>query len=413
MIVIGVIDRTGTVLPIAKSAAAGLGVEVNVIEIPRVEELDSVASAVDVLFLGSKEVTAKKVVFLQAWQDANPGSTTVAVVPKGDATAQKIRTLGISNIARGKITVAKAIQRALGRTVEAPEVEAAVPLASTTAGLVFTVASATGGCGKTFFATNLAALIAGVSRRALLVDLDLQFGEVGIGLRVRHPYTIYDGLYDSNHNRLPPEALAEQLDELVYRHELGFDVLTAPKDPVLADYVGASDATHIIETVVKRYDVVVVDTPPSLNEVVIAALDRSDLVMVLATPDIPSLKNLGVFLDTLRRLQIPDNHLRLLLNKVDDDIGLNVKEIYKTFQNRFVGAIPHSRLVSRAVNLGTTAVTLAPRAPVSLRLRETARVILPPELAPPPMSARRGLLSTLLAWFGQKRKPADTPGGAQ
>jgi MinD-like ATPase involved in chromosome partitioning or flagellar assembly len=245
---------------------------------------------------------------------------------------------------------------------------------------MLTVASATGGCGKTFFATNLAALCARSGSKVLLVDLDLQFGEVAAALRVRHPYSVYDGLYDAQGRPLPERELEEHLHELVFPHSLGFDVLTAPRDPALADYVGARDATRVLDAVSPRYDVIVVDTPPSLNEVVLTALDRSDVVAVLATLDVPSLKNLTVFLETLRRLHIDDSRLRLMLNKVEDDIGINVGQAQDAFDKRFVAEIPLARIVSKSINAGTVVVDLEPRGAVSRAVGRAAANILPPEL---------------------------------
>ncbi len=243
--------------------------------------------------------------------------------------------------------------------------------------IVLTVASATGGCGKTFFATNLAALVARGRHRALLVDLDLQFGEVAAALRVSHPYSVYDGLYDPQGRPLPDSDLGDHLDELVHHHPLGFDVLTAPRDPALADYVGARDAAHILDTVSTRYDVVIVDTPPSLNEVVLTALDRSDVVSVLATLDVPALKNLTVFLDTLRRLKIDDSSLRLVMNKVEPDVGIDVKQAQSVFANRFLGQIPQSRAVSRSINAGSVVVSTEPRTAVSRMVTAAVAATLP------------------------------------
>ena len=204
-----------------------------------------------------------------------------------------------------------------------------------------------------------------MGHRVLLVDLDLQFGEVAAALQIHHPYSIYDGLYRANGQRLEEDEFEEHLPELVCHHELGFDVLAAPRDPVLADYVGARDAGVVLDCVAPHYDVVIVDTPPSLNDVVIAALDRSDSVEVLATPDVPSLRNLTAFTDVLRRLGLEDERLRLVLNKVEPDVGVTVAQANEAFGGRFRTILPADRAVSRAVNRGTTAPAAEPRSKIS------------------------------------------------
>jgi pilus assembly protein CpaE len=289
-----------------------------------------------------------------------------------------------------------------------------------TQGRVITIASATGGCGKTFYATNLAAALADAGHRVVLVDLDLQFGEVSVALRLQHPYSIYDGLYDSKGRPLPEGAFAAQLSELVAHHSLGFDVIVAPKSPEFADYVGAADAARVLRAVTPAYDFVIVDTPPSLNEVVLTALDASDLVAIMATPDVPSLKNLRVFLDTLGRLRISDRAVRLILNKVEKDIGLDVPQMQDAFNGKFIGVIPQSPVVSRAINAGTVALELAPQSPVARRLRESMEAVLPPGLLAPARPAqhepvRRSWLRSLAQFLrhGQLHAPLHAPMNAE
>ena len=129
----------------------------------------------------------------------------------------------------------------------------------------------------------------------------------------------------------------------------------------------------MLDAVSDRYDVVLVDTPPSLNEVVLTALDRSDVVAVMATLDVPSLKNLTVFLDTLRRLRIDDSLLRLVMNKVEPDVGIDMNQAQQAFDDRFVAGIPQSRAVSRSINAGTVVVVHEPRDEVARQLRDQRR----------------------------------------
>lgn len=261
---------------------------------------------------------------------------------------------------------------------------------------VITVCSASGGCGKTFFATSLADIVGRAGHRTLIVDLDLQFGEIAIALQLRPQYSLYDGLYGTHGQPLPAEAFEEHFDELVVHHPFGFDVLTAPRDPALADYVGAGDCTHVLEVVRKKYDLVVVDTPPALTEIVLTSLDQSDMAAVMATLDVPSLKNLKTFSETLRRIKIGDDMQRLILNKVDDDLGLDVKEVQETFDDRFVALIPLSKAVSRAMNVGTVVPEVEPNSKVSQELAKAARSLLPPEMQPDNNGESSSFLSRLL-----------------
>src|SRR5262249_51796123 len=141
--------------------------------------------------------------------------------------------------------------------------------------------------------------------------------------------------------------------------------------------------SQIIDEVLPRYEVVIVDTPPSLNEVVLTALDRSDLVPVLATLDVPSLRNLTAFLSTLRRLRIDDGAVKLILNNVEDDVGISVRQAQESFDGRFVGVIPSARSVSRSINMGEPLTAGDLRYPVSRALADAVQRIYPDELVAP------------------------------
>jgi Flp pilus assembly CpaE family ATPase len=398
---VAVLDRTGAV-----QAAMG-SVDAYVVDVDHPADLGHLPIDVDVLLVGARELTTTGLRRVSRWRRWHPASVVVAHVDGLPVDREMLRAVGVEHAIRGRLTAAKmrtALTRAdavlvdlfeatgrlhpayaavtaetdedesYGEEYEADDAayddEAALDdeleeAAATPTAKLITVASATGGCGKTFFATTAASMLARQGVRVLVVDLDLQFGEVAAALRVQHPYSLYDGLYTTSGERLPASALGEHLDDLVFHHELGFDVLTAPRDPVLADYVTTRDARVILDTVLTRYDIVVTDTPPSLNDVVITALDRSDLVFVLATLDVPSLRNMTAFLDVLGRLNMRDERLRLVMNKAQDDVGVTVEQANEAFNGRFRDVLPSDRAVSRAVNLGTTVTVHEPRAKVS------------------------------------------------
>ncbi len=240
---------------------------------------------------------------------------------------------------------------------------------------VFTVSSATGGCGKTFLATNFALFLAKHTRkRVVLVDLDLQFGEVSTALRLRPKYTIYDAL-----NRGDDGALdfVEHLDEFLVPHEGGFSILAAPKEPAEADRITPADVTQILEVLRTRADYVVVDTPAALTEVVLAAFDVSEHLFSLATVDLPSVRNLGVFLQTLEKLRIPSENISLILNKAERDVGLDINQIVRLFPQGFKAILPYAREVSRSINMGMPVLASDPTAEVSRKLAASLIEYLP------------------------------------
>ncbi len=243
-------------------------------------------------------------------------------------------------------------------------------------GHVFTIASATGGCGKTFYSTNLAYFLTQYTdRRACIVDLDLQFGEVSTGLRLRPRYTISDALQRADETE--DAELAAHIDDYIVTHETGIHVLAAPKDPSEADRISPPDVTRVIEAVRARYDYVIVDTPAALTEVVLAALDLSDELYVMATLDLPSVRNMAVFLNTLEKLKIPADNVRLILNKEESDVGISVAQVTKMFSQGFSSVLPYSREVSKSINVGMPVLGFAPRADVSRRMVDGMKMLLP------------------------------------
>ena len=148
-------------------------------------------------------------------------------------------------------------------------------------GKVVTVFSAKGGVGKTTFSTNLGAYLASTGARVLVVDLDLAFGDVGISLQMLPQNSIIDLVGMAGH-------LDEQgLKSVVTHHESGLDAACAPAEPSDADRIPGQTVSELLKVAKRSYDFIVVDTPPAFTEHVLAAFDNSDLLVLIATLDIP------------------------------------------------------------------------------------------------------------------------------
>jgi len=238
------------------------------------------------------------------------------------------------------------------------------------------VASATGGCGKTFMATNLAYFLQthGGGGRVCLVDLDLQFGEVSTALRMRPRYTIFDAL---EREESEPEFLQAHIEEYLSVHETGFHVLAAPRDPVEADRVTPPDVIRIVEAIRRRFDHVVIDTPAQLSEMVTVSLDLSEQLFVMTTLDLPSVRNMSVFLSTLDRLKFPTEHVRLSLNKAETDVGIDIEQVTKLFPQGFESVLPYAKEVSRSITLGMPVMAASPNAVISSLMAGGMKLLLP------------------------------------
>ena len=279
---------------------------------------------------------------------------------------------------------------------------------------VFTVASSSGGCGKTFYATNLSCFLAAqTGQRVCLVDLDLQFGEVSTALHLRPRFTISDLL---SREPIDEDDLDKHVEEYLEEHELGFSVLAAPFSPAEADMIAPKDVYKVMGALRKRFDYIVVDTPAQLSEVVLAAFDHSTKVLCMVTLDLPSIRNMRVFLTTLEKLRINSESIDVVLNKVEDDVGINIADVQEVLDNRIVSVLPYSREVSRSINKGKPALVSAANSDIGRKLTSGMQQLVggqitpmaAPALEPAPAGIRR-----LVRWHRTPRVPELSNGAVR
>jgi pilus assembly protein CpaE len=245
---------------------------------------------------------------------------------------------------------------------------------------VFTVASSSGGCGKTFYATNLACYLAAqTGQRVCLVDLDLQFGEVSTALHLRPRFTISDLL---SREPVDDDDLDQHVEEYLEEHDLGFSVLAAPFSPADADMIAPKDVYKVMGALRRHFDYIVVDTPAQLSEIVLAAFDHSTRVLCMVTLDLPSIRNMRVFLTTLEKLRINSETIGVVLNKVEDDIGIEIDDVQEVLDNKIISVLPYSREAMRSINKGKPALVSAANSDLGKRLAGGMRQFLDGEARP-------------------------------
>jgi pilus assembly protein CpaE len=244
-------------------------------------------------------------------------------------------------------------------------------------GQVVTVFSAKGGCGKTTLATNLAVALADRGRHEVcLIDLDLTFGDVAIALQLFPQHTIADAV------PLGANLDYAGLQPLLTPHSPGLAALVAPLEPGSAELIEPALVGNTIRLLREHFDYIVVDTPPAFDEQVLAAFDQTDVLALIATLDLPALKNLKVALETLDLLNFAREKTRIVLNRADSKVGLTVSEVEKSLRVPISLHMPSSRDVPAAINRGVPIMIDDPKHPVSLAIRQFAeRYILGPGLA--------------------------------
>lgn len=234
-------------------------------------------------------------------------------------------------------------------------------------GKLITVFSTKGGVGKTVLATNLAVALTDTGKRVAIIDLDLQFGDVGIMLGLKPEHTLYDAI--QVFDRLDRDLL----EGFMETHSSGVRALLAPTRPEDAENISAGRVGQIIDLVRANFDYVVIDTSPSFSETVLSALDRSDELYVLTMMDVASIKNTRISLQKLRQLGYDNGRVRLVLNRSDSKVLLQPSEVEQAMGGKVSAHIPSDRIVPRSVNKGVPVVIDAPKSDVARSMRALAK----------------------------------------
>ena len=180
------------------------------------------------------------------------------------------------------------------------------------AGNIIVVYSPQGGVGITTVATGLATSLMKKGVRVLLVDADLQFGDVATFLAIQSQITTIEMAQDADD--LDPE----HFDNVVATHPSGLKVLVAPQRPEMAEelFKRPGVVAQIVSKVRNNYDYIVVDTSHALNDVNLALLDIAHKIVLVTTPSLPSVKNTKFVLDLFDKLEYDAPRTMLVLNKV-------------------------------------------------------------------------------------------------
>jgi pilus assembly protein CpaE len=218
-------------------------------------------------------------------------------------------------------------------------------------GRIVTVFSPKGGTGKTVITTNLgAALAKREGCKALVLDLDLQFGDAAIMLGIEPEKTIFDLV------TAPGELDPDKLAGYITKHPSGLDILPAPLRPEDAELVTEAKLSRLLEVAKGCYDVIVVDTSPFFHGPMLATLDRTDELLLLCSLDVPTLKNVRLALGTLDLLSFPTGRIRIVLNRSNSNVGMKQREVEAALEQKVRYEVPSDRAVPLSVNRGQPAV---------------------------------------------------------
>ena len=203
-----------------------------------------------------------------------------------------------------------------------------------------------GGTGKTITTANLAVSLAKKGHKVAVVDLDLQFGDVGLALGLTPDKTIYDLVKSGG------SIDAEKVDAYLVAHSSGARVLMAPTRPDHASVVTVEFLREVYATLRSTHDYVIVDTPPGFTPEVIASIDSSSAICVVGTLDSLSLKNTKLGLETLELMGYSQDRIHLVLNRAGTRVGISEQDVASIIGRKPDVLVPSDRDIPRLVNQG-------------------------------------------------------------
>jgi pilus assembly protein CpaE len=213
-------------------------------------------------------------------------------------------------------------------------------------GKIISIYSPKGGVGCSTIAVNLAASLHNDETKAVIVDSNLYFGDITDLFNMQSENTLFDLAMRSGNLDF------QMVEETLVAHESGIHLL-APPGPEQAGYINIEQFIDVVENLRDLYPYVLVNTTSHLTEATIAALEISDLVILLVTQDIPTVARVRKFFDTTELLKINPQRVVVVLNQYDKQSEINPDIIGKSIRHNIDALIPRdSRVVVPSVNRG-------------------------------------------------------------
>lgn len=239
-------------------------------------------------------------------------------------------------------------------------------------GKIITLFSTKGGVGKTVLSINLAlALASQHKQKVAIVDFDLQFGDVAICLNMLPKASIADVVTDIEH--LDEAVLARYM--VPYNDYL--DILPAPFQPEAAEKITGQHLAAVLKQLKKMYQFIIIDTAPAFDDKTLAAMDFSDLVLVVSVPDLTTTKNVKLSLETLETLGYSQKKIKLVMNRAHSRSSLNINDIEDGMQRKVDIILPNdSEIVMSSVNNGVPFVSSQPNSKIAQAIFDLADKII-------------------------------------
>ncbi|TFV79221.1 MinD/ParA family protein [Blastococcus sp. CT_GayMR19] len=320
----------------------------------------------DVLLVGPHAPAAEVLTLAARLDVQSPGIAVVLMADPSPEMWQAAMRAGIRDLLAPDADVAE-IQAAVERAGQAAAGRRRVlrPVTETEryAGRVITIASPKGGVGKTTVSTNLAiGLTAHAPQSTVLVDLDVQFGDVASALGLLPEYTLPDAVHG------PASEDTMVLKTFLTQHPSGLYAVCGSESPAAGDTVTGEDVSRLLASLAREFRYVVVDTAPGLSEQTLAALDRASDVVMLTSMDVPGVRGLRKEMDVLRELCMIPAGRHVVMNFADPKGGLSVRDVETAIGTGVDVVLPRSKAVPGSTNQGVPIISSHRRDPMAKEL---------------------------------------------
>jgi pilus assembly protein CpaE len=319
----------------------------------------------DVLVFGPGVPTDTAFAVAAVVDERHPGTSVVLATGIGPDEWLAAMRLGIRDVAAPDADVAdlRVVLERAAATAAARQRAASPTAGGRLRGRVIPVASPKGGCGKTTVATNLAVGLARLApQQTVILDLDLQFGDVATALQLAPEQGLADAIRVKD-----LDAMA--LKTFLSPHPAGLYALCGPDSPARADAITGEDVGRLVDLLAGEFRYVVVDTAPGLTEHTLAVLDQASDAVLVAGMDVPSIRGLRKELEILRELSLTRMTQHVVVNFADRASGLTVKDVEAVIGTAVDLVLPRSKAVPLSTNRGVPLLQSGGRDPVAKELQ--------------------------------------------
>ncbi|MBK5250545.1 MAG: AAA family ATPase [Actinomycetales bacterium] len=348
-------------------------------------QLDN-APAPDVVVIDSGSATEQALDLAARFDQQCPSIAVILVSDLGPEIGLSAMRAGVRDILHPAAEISD-IRMVLDRASEVAQARGLAPAlaggapgsAPVRTGRVISVVSPKGGVGKTTVSTNLAVGLAlAAPHSTVLVDLDVQFGDVASALNLQPEHSLTDMVNG------PASRDTMMLKTFLTLHETGLYVICGPPSPAGADTISGAQVSQLLEMLAWEFRYVVVDTAPGLSEHTLAAMDQTSDLVLLTSMDVPGVRGLRKELDTLTELDMFTDSRHVVLNFTDTRGGLSLADVEATIGTGVDLMLPRSKAVPGSVNQGIPLLQSGVRDPMTKQLRR-----LVDRFAPGPAATRR------------------------